>query len=693
MQKKLIVFQESAKDCGACCLLSIIRYYNGNISLTKLIEMTNTTKKGTNFYNLKEASFKIGLSARALKIENNYINKISCPFICQIKKDNCTHFVVVYEIKNNNILIMDPVKGKVFLKIEELFKLWTGYIMIFEPNKKLTDWKEQKYLNKLIVNIFLDNKKVIINCFILSILFSVFSILYSCYLKVIVDKVIGQDISVLLIVTLIFLVIIVFRSLSNLFRNQLFNYVNFRIDVSLFLNVFKRVLLLPYNYYKNKTTGEVIARINDLSCVKNLISKIIITVLLDFILAMVSLIILYVISVKMFLLSVVIVLIYIIIIVIYSRLIKKKIEQSQEDMAYVNSYLVESIGGYETIKNLNIEENINEKFERLYIKAQRNVYDYNIIYNIVFFLKDIIGAIGVLLINYLGCIYILNNNFTIGDLLMFNTVLGYFLDPVRNIIDLIDECIYATNSLKRANGLYEVELEELSRQNELKINGDIVIKDLNFNILPNKMILNNINITIKDKERVLLLGESGSGKSTLMKILYKYYKLERNKIFINNVDINDYSLKDIRSDIVYVSQNEILYTDSIKNNIMCCKNIKYVDFLKICDLTKVANIIEKNILGYDLLLEENGVNISGGEAQRIILARALLKSSKIILIDEGLSQMDINLERQILKNIFNYFSDKTFVIVSHRTENMDLYDKVLELKNGIVNDCLVRKKV
>jgi len=161
-------------------------------------------------------------------------------------------------------------------------------------------------------------------------------------------------------------------------------------------------------------------------------------------------------------------------------------------------------------------------------------------------------------------------------------------------------------------------------------------------------------------------------------------------VLVNGIDINDFSISDIRDDIIYVSQNETLYTGSIKDNILLNRDIDYKDFLDMCCYLEVDNIIKDNLLGYDFLLEENGANISGGERQRIILARALFKKGNIILIDEGLSQMDIDLERRVLKRIFSIFKDKMIIVVSHRFNNMDLYDKVFKLKDGMVDDCLTR---
>lgn len=691
MKKKLVVLQEGNKDCGVCCLLSIIRYYNGNISLNKLMEMTKTTKNGTTFYNLSEAASKIGMASKAYYVDDfNNISVYSCPFISQVIRNGYTHFVVVYKISKDKLLIMDPALGSLYMSREKFLNIWTGYIMMFEKVKILPNYKDEKYINKLLYGLILNNKKIIVNCLLLTLMFCFLTIGYSVYLKVMIDKVLNQDKYLLIVISLIFFIVILFRSLTNLFRNQMLSYFNMKVDISLFLNSFKRILLLPYNYYKNKTTGEIISRVNDLSYIKQIISQLLTTVFLDIVLLLFSLVCLYFINSKMFVISFFIAILYVIIIFIYPRFIKTKIYESQAEVAKVNSYLVESISGLETIKGLRCEKMVNDRLESFYTKAQATIFDYNIISNGVLFLKDFIFYVGVLLINYVGCVDVMNGNFTVGSLLTFNTILGYFLNPLQNFIDLADDYVYVKGVFKRANGLYEVKLDDLESKNGLRVEGDIIFDNLNFSFNEKDQILKNIKIEFKAKEKILLLGNSGSGKSTLLKIMYKYYDVSRGMVLVNGIDINDFSISDIRDDIIYVSQNETLYTGSIKDNILLNRDIDYKDFLDMCCYLEVDNIIKDNLLGYDFLLEENGANISGGERQRIILARALFKKGNVILIDEGLSQMDIDLERRVLKRIFSIFKDKMIIVVSHRFNNMDLYDKVFKLKDGMVDDCLTR---
>ena len=185
-------------------------------------------------------------------------------------------------------------------------------------------------------------------------------------------------------------------------------------------------------------------------------------------------------------------------------------------------------------------------------------------------------------------------------------------------------------------------------------------------------------------ECVMIYGTSGSGKSTLLKLLMKYYSIQRGMIYIGGVDINDIKVDSLRQNIVYISQNEILFNDSLINNL----RVSGCDDDKILSITKLLefNEILDNSLGLNMMVEENGFNLSGGQRQRIVLARAMLTQAQIILIDEGLSQVDVSLERKILMNLFSEFKDKTFIIISHRMENLDLYDRFIKLENGEVSE-------
>lgn len=694
MKKHLIVKQDGYKECGAASLLSIIRYYHGNISINKLIDLTHTDKTGTNFYQLKEAAIKLGLEAIGYKIDNiEALKDINKPFICQFIHQNYEHFVVVYQIKKNKITIMDPAIGKRVLEIDEFMTLWTGYILVFSPKKKLLFYQEKKYLNKIIIKTLLSNKSIVYNILLLSIIFTIASCLYTLYFQIILDKVFNTEINNLVIITFFFGLVLLIKCITNFFRTELLIYLNQKLDCSTFLNAFQRIILLPYNYYKNRTTGEITSRMNDLIYVKNIINKIILTVFLDTIIFLCSGIILFCISPLLSLLLIIIIMIYLVILYIFRPVLKKYTNKNQTNSAKIESYLIETINGYETIKNLSNESKIYEKMENLYVEALNDSFTYENISNLELLIKEIVYTIGLLLIQFLGFTFVFKNNLSLGTFFTFTILTNYFIEPIKNIIDLSKEYYYATNALTRVNHLLDIEKEDLSTKTNYTITGNININHLTFSYNGEKNILNDINLEINHKEKIIILGESGSGKSTILKLLFKYYPIKRNMIYLNNIDLFDLTINDVRTNITCLFQNEILYHDTIKNNIIMNRNIKDDEFLEICKLTYVDDFVKSLFLGYDTQLEENGLNLSGGQRQRIMLARALLKPNKIILIDEGLNAIDINLERKILKNIFSKYHQHTIIMISHRKENIDLFNKIIYLEKGkIINEYITPKE-
>lgn len=687
MKKDLIVIQDGAKDCGASCLLSIIRYYGGNISKEKLIDMTKTTKDGTTFFGISSAAESLGLTTKSYKVDDiDKIKKIIPPILCQINNNGYNHFIVIYKIYNNRLLIMDPSKGKEVIDLFDFNNIWTGYIMLFEKSLPLINNKENKIFGKIIKEVIIKNKGNILFITILSLIITTSTCLASFYSEVVFDKVIDTEINNLIFITLIFFILFIIKNITNFIRNHLLIYLNQKLDISIILNAFSKIILLPYRYYKNKTTAEVLSRINDLSYVKKFISKIIITIFLDTLVFIIAFIIIYTINRKILNIFILTEILYLIIILIFNKTIKKYTTQSQKNIALINSAIVESVSSFETIKGLNIEDNMIYKFSQNYSKALNTNYNLEKLNNTISLLKEIITDISLLLINFYSFKLIMTNHLTIGNYMTITMLSNYLIYPIRNIINLTEEYHYVKNSITRANNLFEVEDENIYDNKKLEVNGNIKITNLKYTFNNKNYILKNINLFIKDKDRVILLGPSGSGKSTILKILYKYLEVDRKTVYINDYDINDYSLIDIRKNITYISQNEIIYNDTIRNNIILDREVSEIDYLNICHLLHIDDIVKDNILGYDYILEENAINLSGGQRQKIILARSLLKKSNIIMIDEGFSQIDIETEREILQNIFRYFYNKTFIVISHRTENLDLYNRIIKIKGGKIKE-------
>lgn len=678
MFKRNLIRQDGFKDCGPTCLSMIIKHYKGYIDINELKEMCKTDKNGTTAYHLIETAKKCGFESYGVKCNLEDINKnnIILPCIAHVILNNSyKHYVVIKKIdyKKKKITVYDPIGTIKTYTYENFQKIFSNIIILLYPIKVIKNIPNNS-IKKFILEITKTSTKQLIQIIIISIFITLFSIIISFYLQYMVDNVNNQG-KIYFIFTL-FLIIYIMKIISDFLRNKIIILVNQKIDFNLNYNTFKQIINLPYCYYKNNTTGEIISKINDLDVVRQVISKVAISIFIDLPLTLLSLIIMYILNEKLFIISLIIMLLYLLVLILFRNPLNEKIEDTTLAKADTTSYMVERINGYETLKGCNKEHIALKKFEDKYAALSNKIYDLDNCYNYQLLLKEIINDLGFIFIILIGILLVKDNIITIGQLLSFNSLLVYFLTPIRNIIDLDDSIKQSKIAIKKILNLYYDKKENGILDKKMK--GEIIFKNLSYTFNDTRNVLENINLKINKNSKVMVIGESGSGKSTLFKILKKYYTVPRDKVYIDNVDINDYQ----KSNIVYVSQNEILFTDTISNNI---DSDNIIDISKIC---LIDEIVKNNQLGYNMLIEENGFNLSGGERQRIILARALANEFDILIIDEGLSQVDINMERKILKNLFENYNDKTIIFISHRLENMDLFNQVIKLKKGRISDDL-----
>lgn len=675
LKKYPFVKQENLKDCGPACLSMIIQYYKGYVGLEKLRYMLKTSKDGTSAYHIIETANNLGFDASGIKCTFEELKSIPLPCIAHVTLDHSyKHYITIYKIdyQKNRIYIADPSTKLKWINFEEFNSIWNNIIIVLYPIKKITLEKEIS-IKDFIKQLFYSFKNQLLQILLISIVVTLLSIMTTLYFKYIISATTQKSI---IFIFVIFALIYLLKLISDYLRNKLLITVNQKIDLLLTTDSFKKIILLPYHFYCNKSTGEVVTRLNDISLIKDNFSKIILNIFIDLPLTIISLFCLYFINETLFFISLIILILYLIISYIFKNAFIRYIDEYQNLKETSNSYMVEGISGFETIKGINCEKKIIEKFENKYIGLSEKKYAFENYYNKLYILKEIIDDFGFLIIIFIGCLLMNDNVITIGQLLTFNALFGYFLSPIRNIIDSNTQIKEVKNALKRLLNLFVKEEKQGLIDKNMK--GDILFKNLNFSYNDKDNILNNINLKIKDKNKVMVIGSSGSGKSTLFKLLKKYYKINRDSIYINNIDINDYQY----SDVIYISQNEILFTDTMKNNI----TLENDDILKVSKMCYVDEIVKNSDLGFNMLIEENGFNLSGGEKQRVVLARALLRPFNILIIDEGFGEMDTNLERKILKNIFDYYKEKTIIIISHRYDNMDLFDQVITIEKSEVKD-------
>ena len=673
--------QDGVKDCGICSLLTIVRYYNGNYSKEYLRTITNTTKDGVTAFALLEAAKNIGFDAVGVTGDALDIAKKNLPCIAHVVIQNkYKHFLVIYKIdkKNKVIMLADPSQGLVKMNVSDFEKMSTKVFLFLKPNKKIPYVKNESKVKNIIYNFLSENKMSLFIILILSFLYNIISIMTSFNFQLIMNYALkyGSKYN-LYIIFISMLILYILKELLIYIRNLVVNFISLKLDYSLITSVYSHILSLPYSYYRNRPVGEVIMRINDLSELKDSVSQLIVTFLLDIFLIIITLIFLYMINFKLTLIVIFVLILYFLVTFIYNKFLFKMIRLNKKDSSAVNTFMVESIEGVMSIRGSNTFLQFKDKFSSLYNNFIISSYNFFKKYNTLNFLNNFLISILIVVIITMGSIFVIDGNMDSSSIITYYSVLCFFLEPVKNVANFDVVVKKSRISIERIEELLMVEEEKILLDNQ-KITGklkNILFKDVTFSYDFKNNVVNKLNLKIDEGEKVVIYGKSGSGKSTVAKILTRYLDVERGKVFINGYDINDYNLWSIREGITYVSQNEFLLTDTIYNNINM-KGTRDAEYIfDVCKMIGVDKIVKFKNGGYNMILEENGSNISGGERERILLARAFVRDSDVYILDESFSEIDSLGEREILGKIFSKYKDKTIIVISHRMDNNDLYDR------------------
>ncbi len=667
MKKIDPIIENDFKDCGICSMQWIIIYYDGYVSLEKLREDTLTDVNGTNAYQIVNTFKKWGFDAMGLKDVNIMKDILKFPLIAHLTLENgLEHFVVVKEIINNTIYLMDPGIGNKKMSIFEFNKLFTGHVILCYPRSKIIKMSKGLSLNKLFFLILAKEKFLIFKIIVTSIVLTIISILSSYYLKI-GSNILNTNQNYIKGLFFIFGVIIILKIVFKYIRTYYLNYLNNLVDVYLYPSFLHHIFFLPFKSIKSRSTGEILTRINDLGNIKNLFSEIFVSCFLDTLMMLSSTIILFLINKKLFLILLLFMFIYILYGIFISKIIYKKIFKNINYQTEFNGIVVESINGLQSLKNLNILDIGLFNIEKILSKYLYNNYKFNNMFNKLDFIKNLILEITSFLINTYGIWLILKGNLNIINLFTFNIILGYFIDPIDNIVNLLPNYNFIKVSIAKISEFLSIKEENINKM-EITLEGNINFINVSYSYNNYNYLFKNLNFTINKGMHVLLNGCSGCGKSTICQIIHKDLKVNNGEVLIDGININDIDIGTIRDNILYVSQNEELFTSTIKENIIMGRNIKEEDFRDICRICEIESIVKKKSLRYDSLIENEALNISGGEVQRIILARGLLKKANIIILDEALSEVDRSLEVKIIKNIREYFKNKTLIYISHKNQ-------------------------
>ena len=656
--RKYLVRQDDENDCGACCLSSIIKYYNGFIPLEIIKFDTITTNKGTSFYNIKKAAANYGFNVKG--VFSYELDNINLPCIIQIKDNNLYHFCVIYKIAKE-ITIMDPAKGFIKYKKDEFYKIFTGNILLFEKVQQIPKYEKNNYFYKNIVKILKNNSINFIFIILLNIIIIISSLFTIYFIKII-------NINNQAKLLTWFITFLIIKCIFSYIKNHLIIHLNKKINIRIITDYLQKFFNLPFKYVQLKNKGNITARINDLNNIKDIIISELINIIIYFLFLIFSTIILFYINKKITIYILLLNILYFIFNLLISKKLKIDYFKSLESNDNLYNNLIEYATKIKTIKNINKENYFLKRIKNNILESSKEDYTLSKKLNLIKLIKDIYNELTLIIIIILSL-----NNISFENIIIYIMYNNYYLDSINYFITLIPLYSHIKNIIHKLNEIYYLENKEIS----LKTKSDftnVKINNLSYYI-NDKKVIEDFSLICNTNDKILINGKNGSGKSTLLELLFKNIDNYNGEILINNKNIKDIDKEEIKRNISYISQKSDLFIDTIKNNIILDEIYNEEKLSKIIKILEIDEILKNKNMGLDHLYNNN---LSGGEKQRIILARALYRDFKILLLDEALSEVSHYSRIKIINSINYYYKDKIVIIISHNYEKYP-FNKIINL--------------
>lgn len=689
MKRYAYVAQMDMRDCGVAALASIAKHYGSDFSLAHLRELAKTTKEGTTALGIIEAAKKMGFETKAIKanMELFDMTDIPYPFIVHVNKEGkLQHFYVVYKVKKDYLIIGDPDPSvKVTKMSKKRFKQeWTGVAIFLAPAPSYKPHKDKKNGLLSFLPLILKQKALITYIVLASLLVTLVNIVGSYYLQGILDKYIPNNMkSTLGIISLGLVITYILQQLMAFSQSYLLRVLSQRLTIDVILSYIRHIFTLPMSFFATRRTGEIISRFTDANSIIDALASTILSLFLDVSIVFIVGSVLVLQNIQLFLLTLVALPIYTVIIFAFLKPFEKMNHDVMQSNAMVSSAIIEDINGIETIKSLTSEELRYQKIDSEFVDYLNKSFKLSKYENAQTSLKHGAQLILNVAILWFGASLVMDSKISIGQLITYNTLLSYFTNPIENIINLQTKLQSAKVANKRLNEVYLVASEfEGTTSMTSKLSGDITFHDVSYRYGFETYTLSDLNLTIKQGEKVSLVGISGSGKTTLAKMIVNFYEPNQGNIRLGNMNLKMIDKKQLRQYINYLPQQSYIFSGSILDNLSlgASPDITQEDILMACQIAEIRADIETMPLGYQTELSD-GAGLSGGQKQRLALARALLTQAPILILDEATSGLDVLTEKKVINNLMQ-LTDKTIIFVAHRLSIAKQVDRVIVLDKG-----------
>lgn len=692
-KKVPFIKQLDSQDCGFACLKMVGKYYFPTFSLQQsLIENSTLFKFGISIHDLKKNAENVGFEAHALSLNFTQVKqKLQLPAVVLW---NQNHYVVIASIKKNKIEVVDPEFGRIIYTENDFLNGWKqqaekGVVLYLEPTNLLKEYVQNNPETKTNVKDFIPYLKTYKIQFLFvgfSLLFSsIVELLFPFFTQKIIDKGVAFNNLDLIYQLLIAQLVLFFSKIGlEFYRSWLFIHISSRISFSLISNFLSKLLKLPIRFFNSKTLGDLTQRIQDHKRIEDLLTKELIQAVFATLSLCIYAAILIFFDLKIFLTVIVFTAIELLWIFIFIEKIKINDHKSFTLQAKDRNKIQEIIEGIHDVKLNNLEEQKAKQWQEI----QKGIYTNQLSqlkvnqkyqsYRFFNFLQNIFCL-------FFAAVAVLNGNMTLGTMLSVMFILGGINLPISQLINFVLNIQLTKISFERLKDIQNYKEEEDINQNlfpdEIQ---DISLKNVSFSYDNTHFILKDISFTIPKNKTTAIVGVSGSGKTSLLKLILKFYTIQNGYINLGIYNLREVNTKKWREKCGVVFQDSILFSHTIKYNICLNDVVDQERYRRAVELANIKSFIESLPLKDNMRIGTEGIGLSQGQKQRLLIARAIYKNPDYLFFDEATNALDTVNERLIIENVSTYFAEKTQIIVAHRLSTVINADQIVVLDQGRV---------
>jgi len=699
MKKFPFYKQSGKKDCGPSCLKIISKHFGKVISIQKLRKHAETTRAGSSLLGLSEAAEKLGFRSLGVKISLEKLLEAPLPCILHWNKN---HYVVLYKIKKEIFYISDPAYGLLEYSQIDFIKNWIGnnanetteegVALLVEPTpifyNSEFDTKEKSLGFSFLYKYLFRYKKLLIQLIVGLLAGSLLQLIFPFLTQSIVDVGIqNQDIHFIYLILFAQLALFLGKTAVQVIRGWILLHLSTRINISLVSDFFIKLMNLPIAFFDTRMTGDILQRINDHKRIERILTTSSVNVLFSFMNLIIFSLVLAYYNWQIFGIFLVGSILYFLWITLFLKKRRNLDYKMFSQVSQEQSKVIELINGMQEIKLQNAEKQKRWSWEYLQARLFKVSIEGLALEQYQSVGSEFINELKNILITVLSAKLVIDGEITLGMMLAISYIVGQLNSPILQLIEFVRELQDAKISLERLSEIHEKEDEEpenKERISEIPKNSNIYLNKVSFRYIGSaQLVLKELDLEIPANKITAIVGVSGSGKTTLMKLLLKFYDANSGEIKLGNHDLKSISQKTWRNKCGVVMQEGYIFSDTIANNIAI--GVDYIDKKKLAHAVDVANIqefIESLPLSYNTKIGMEGVGLSTGQKQRLLIARAVYKNPDFLFFDEATSALDANNEKVIMEKLHTFFEDKTVVVIAHRLSTVKNAHQIVVLDKG-----------